>query len=302
LYLKQSDRKAAIAELRRSLKVSFETSSDEEGYANKRYADIVYLAQLLTQDRDFEGAAELYEFQLRFHPASASLHYGYGNVLFRMRRLAEASREYRAVLEEQPELSLVHRNLGICLATEKDTDGAIAEYRQAQETEPDDRTIRILLGDALLQKGELNGAMEQYQEAIARNPGEAAARVHLAHAFFLNNDAASAVDELERALQLKPDFPEAENELGRIYAISTDPHFRNPETALSAARRAVQSSSEPVPEFLDTLAEALLLNGQPVEALKVEEQAAQLAGANDEIQNRLERFRQAAISASANTP
>jgi tetratricopeptide (TPR) repeat protein len=199
-------------------------------------------------------------------------------------------------------LSLVHRNLGICLQTEKDTDGAIAEYRQAQETEPDDRTIRILLGDALLQKGRLNDAMEQYQEAIARNPGEAAARVHLAHAFFLNNDAASAVDELERALQLKPDFPEAENELGRIYATSTDPHFRNPATALSAARRAVESSGEPAPEFLDTLAEALLVNGQPLEALKVEEQAAQLAGANDEIQNRLERFRQAAVSASANTP
>jgi len=56
----------------------------------------------------------------------------------------------------------------------------------------------------------------------------------------------------------------------------------------------VQSSKEPVPAILDTLAEALLINGRPQEALKTEEQAAKLAPDDHEMQSRLKHFQEAA--------
>lgn len=299
LYLQKKDRGAAIAELRRSLKVSSESSRDEATYSNERFQDIDYLAQLLGESHEFIAAGDLYESQLRFHPESISLHNSYGNVLFAARRFAEAAAEYRVALQGAPELSLVHRNLGICFAAEKKLDDAISEFRRAQETDPEDRSVRIVLGDALVQKGELNGAMEQYREVLASDPEDAVALTHLAHTFFENNDAASAVAELAHALELKPDFPEAENELARIYATSSDPQYHKPLLALAAARKAVQGSQDPVPGFLDTLAEALLQNGQPGDALKAEEQAAVLDQEDPARQNRLVRFRQAALSASA---
>jgi Flp pilus assembly protein TadD len=51
---------------------------------------------------------------------------------------------------------------------------------------------------------------------------------------------------------------------------------------------------------LDTLAEALLLNGQPAEALNTEQQAAALDPKNPEMQTRLAHF-QAACSPSSAT-
>jgi tetratricopeptide (TPR) repeat protein len=302
LYLRQNDRKSAIAELRRSLKASSDASKEEASYANERFQDIVYLAQLLTENRDYDGAAGLYALLLRFNPDAASLHNSYGNVLFAERHFANAIAEYRAALQFQTDLPAVHRNLATCLAAQKDLDAAISEFRLALETDPDEPNTRILLGVALGQRGDLNGAMDQFQQVIANDPGDPLAHTQLAHTYFLNNDSSSAIAELKLALELRPDFLPAENELARIYAISPDPHYRNPGAALSLARHASQSSKEPSPAFLDTLAEALLLNGQPVEALKTEEQAAKLAPDDQDIQTRFARMQQAATTASSSLP
>jgi tetratricopeptide (TPR) repeat protein len=302
LYLQQNDRKSAITELRHSLKVSFDASPDEVSYANARFQDIDFLAVLLTENREFDAAAALYALLLRHNPDSAYLHNNFANVLFAERRFSEAILEYRAALRFQPDISSVHHNLAVSLAAQHDLDGAISEYRLALDKDPDETNSRLSLGVALGQKGDLNAAMNQFQLAIAKNPADAAAHTHLAHAFFLNNDSPSAIAELHHALELKPNFPAAENELAWIYATSVDPHYRNPAAALSLVRHAAQSAKEPAPAFLDTLAEALLVNGQPFEALETEQQAATLAPDDLNIQSRLSRFQQAALSASSSHP
>jgi tetratricopeptide (TPR) repeat protein len=60
------------------------------------------------------------------------------------------------------------------------------------------------------------------------------------------------------------------------------------------ARKAVSLSREPNASYLDTLAEALLLNGQPAEALAYEQQAIKLEPDNIEYQSRIARFETAA--------
>jgi TPR repeat protein len=62
------------------------------------------------------------------------------------------------------------------------------------------------------------------------------------------------------------------------YATSADPAIRNPAAALECARKAVNLQPDhPNPNHLDTLAEALYINGQPEEAVKTEQQAIALA-------------------------
>jgi tetratricopeptide (TPR) repeat protein len=301
LYLQQNDRTSAIAELRRSLKASSDSAANEMDFVNARLRDLDRLAHLLTDTRQFEAATQQYAYLLRFKPDDSVLHNNLGNVLYAQRRCDEASEQYREALRLQPDLPDAHHNLANCLLVTRKTDDAIAEYRQTLELDPDRLESRSMLGTAYVQKGELNSAIEQFQQVLEEEPENAAALVSLGHACYMNKDLPSAVTAFKRALSLKPGFPAAENELAWLYATASDPNFRNSAEALTLARHAVQTSPQPVPEILDTFAEALLLNGQSAEALKIEEQAATLAPGNSGIQSRLPRFRHAAQQ-SANPP
>jgi tetratricopeptide (TPR) repeat protein len=159
-----------------------------------------------------------------------------------------------------------------------------------------------MLGAALSTKGELNSAIEHFQQVLATDPENTFALANLGHAYYLNKDYSSAIAMLRHALSLKPDYLSAENELAWIYASAEDPNFRDPAQALRLARHAVQTSPEPAPTILDTLAEALLLDGQPVEALHTEEQASKLAPANPRFRARLTHFREAVQCAAAIKP
>jgi tetratricopeptide (TPR) repeat protein len=70
--------------------------------------------------------------------------------------------------------------------------------------------------------------------------------------------------------------------------------LRDAKQALVLARQAVANSPQPNAAFVDTLAEALLINGQPEEALKYEQQALEMEPQNRELQSRLPRFQEAA--------
>lgn len=302
LYLARHDRKSAIAELRRSLKASSLAVPEDATYVNSRLPDLDRLAHLLTDNGEFDAAAEQYSFLLRFKPDSSVLHNNLGNVFYAERHCDQATREYREAVRLQPDLPDAHHNLANCLLAMKNTDEAIAEYHQTIELDPDRFQSRLMLGAALTQKGELNAAIEQFQQILAQDPENADALASLGHAYYLNKDIPSAILELKHALVLNADFPAAENELAWIYATAADPKFRDPAQALVLARKAVQSSPQPVPAILDTLAEALLLNAKPVEALATETQAASLDPQNAELQSRLTHFRQAANSPVSPTP
>jgi tetratricopeptide (TPR) repeat protein len=298
LYFKRRERKAAIAELRRSLKASAAAAVDEESFVDKRLFDIDELAQLLTGNKEYAAAAEQYVLLLRFKPDWATLHNNLGNVFYAQRRIDEAVREYREALRLQPDLSDAHHNLANCLLMRHDADGALKEYQETLELEPGQFNSRVMIGISLMEKGEIASAIGQFKTLLEEQPGDPKLQFLLGHAYYVNKDLASAVPELRQSLRIRPNDAYTENDLARIYATSTDPQFRNPTEALALAERAAQSSEEREPQILDTLAEALLMNGHAEEALKTEEQAAKLAPDDPEIQSRLKHFLEAARNAS----
>jgi tetratricopeptide (TPR) repeat protein len=111
-------------------------------------------------------------------------------------------------------------------------------------------------------------------------------------------DEPDAINELKRALEIQPNSAQAVNHLAWIYATADDRKLRNPREALALARRAVESSPQPNAAFLDTLAEALLSNGQAGEALTIEKQAFEINPQNPEVRTRLDHFREAAEQAT----
>ncbi|MCU1243341.1 MAG: hypothetical protein JWO71_4067 [Candidatus Acidoferrum typicum] len=298
LYLAGQDRKSAIAELRRSLKASSDAIPDQAQYVESRIEDLDRLGHLLFDNGEADAAAQQYTFLLRFMPDSSVLHNNLGNVLFGQRRCEDASREYREALRLQPDLADAHHNLANCLFMAKKADDAIAEYQQTLELDPSKYQTQMMLGAAFLQKGYINDAMEQFQKVLTEHPEDAEVRMLLGHSYYLHKELSSAIVELKHALAIKPNFPQAENDLAWIYATAEDLNLRNPSEALRLAKHAVDNSPRPAPEILDTLAEALLQNGQPAEALKTEHQAVSLDPKNPEMQSRLARF-QAAYSGSS---
>jgi tetratricopeptide (TPR) repeat protein len=302
LYLENEDRKSAIAELRRSLKASSVTFNDQAKFVDARFQDLERLAHLLKENREFDAAAEQYRNLLRYKPDWATLHNDYGNVLLDQHRLEEGMGEYNEALRLNPEDPAAHHNLGLCLTLKKNLDGAIAEFRKSLELDPDDPGTQIFLGAALGQKGDLNAAIEHFRAVIEKDPKNPEAHVNLAYALYLLKDIPGSIHELKLTLELKPDSAFALNHLAWIYATAADRKLRNPAEAVVLARRAVQSSREPNAAFIDTLAEALLVNGQAAEALATEQRAAELDPQNAEVQSRLARFREAAHKVVSTKP
>lgn len=302
LDLDHKDSQGAIEELRRSLNASAAYFPDESGLVQTRLPDETELAELLRQNHELDAAVEQYSYILRFQPDNAGVHNDYGNVLLDQNRLDEAIGEYNEALRIDPQMATAHHNIGICLARRKDLDGAVTEFRQALELNPDEPHSRVFLGFALGQQGDLNAAKDQFRQALEKNPKDPDTHAALGMAMYQLKDTPGAIKELKLALDLQPDSPEAENNLAWIYATTDDLKLRNPSEALVLARRAVDSSPAPNPAFLDTLAEALLLNGKPAEALALENQAIKLDPQNPDLQARLPRFRDAASKLVASKP
>lgn len=86
------------------------------------------------------------------------------------------------------------------------------------------------------------------------------------------------------------------NNAAWLYATSVHKGARDPAKALELATRAVEITHRRSASFLDTLAEALLLNGRPTEALAVEMEAAALDPENPELKKRVDFFQNAQIS------
>jgi membrane associated rhomboid family serine protease len=87
---------------------------------------------------------------------------------------------------------------------------------------------------------------------------------------------------------------ESLNNVAWEYATSTDDAIRNPAAALDYARKAVALQKDhPNPNHLDTLAEALYVNGQPQEAVTTELQAIALAPPETKgiFEKRLEKYK-----------
>jgi len=221
------------------------------------------LADLLKENRELEASAEQYLYLLRFNPDYVKLHNEYGQVLVELRRL----------------------------------DQAISEFRQAVNLNPEDAQSQIFLGTALAQNGDLDGAREQFQEVVAKNPEDLRTREQIGYAYMQLKDEPDAINELKRALEIQPNSAQAENNLAWIYATADDRKLRNPREALALARRAVEDSPQPNAAFLDTLAEALLLNGQAGEALTIEKQAFEINPQDSEMRSRLDHFHEAAEQA-----
>jgi membrane associated rhomboid family serine protease/Tfp pilus assembly protein PilF len=171
---------------------------------------------------------------------------------------------------------------------------AVRWFRDAVTYQPRMPDYWYDLGFAYQGLGDLRTAVGAYRRAA--NLGSASAQYYLGQLYEtgvggLPKDSTQALYWYRKAAD--QNNVEALNNVAWAYATSTDPAIRNPATALEYARKAVDLGKDhPVPYHLDTLAEALYVNGQYEDAAKTEEQAIALASAENKnvFEKRLEKY------------
>jgi Zn-dependent protease with chaperone function len=129
---------------------------------------------------------------------------------------------------------------------------------------------------------------------IERDPHQAQPRRLLGDVYYEDGSLDLAQNEYEIALALAPNDPEIMNNLAWTLVTKENPSLRDKSRALVLAERAAEI--KPAAHILDTLAEALYVNGRFEEALAVGNQAMEKVGPKDDqahFEKQLEKFEQA---------
>ena len=207
------------------------------------------------------------------------------------------------LLDVTPELASAHVLVASRYLQAGMLENCVSEFEEAIRLEPDNPVLHGQLAELYLSRRNAEGEISERREVVRIVPYGFGERLALAHALQNRDRTDEVIFEWRDYLALVPDSPNAANELAWIYATSPDPRYQDRAQALALARQAAQASKEPA--ILDTLAEALLINGNPEEALELEEQAAELAPNDPQMQARLKRFEEAERQAeeqAAKTP
>jgi tetratricopeptide (TPR) repeat protein len=115
----------------------------------------------------------------------------------------------------------------------------------------------------------------------------------------VKDDAGKTLDVLKQNVETATagTAPGAMNNLAWFYCTIPYSEMQNRTEALRLARLAVEATGGDTAFILDTLAEAQLVNGRATEALATEEKALAVDPDDIEMQERMERFRDAAADA-----
>jgi tetratricopeptide (TPR) repeat protein len=212
--------------------------------------------------------------------------------------LDKALADFNRVLEMRPNYGKVYFNRGEIYYSKGDPAKAIAEYGQAIRYGYPDSVVYTRRGATYWEQGDANRALADYNQAIARNSGDYEALTLRGEAHYAGGRPAEALRDYQRAMTLNGKYPFVFQSAAWLRATSSTAQYRNAESALRNAQRAIELGGDGA-RFWRTLAAAQARNGQFAEAIDTAKKALEKAkGAKDqqteeELLNRmLESFQQ----------
>jgi len=137
-------------------------------------------------------------------------------------------------------------------------------------------------------------AEEFVEAAIEKNPKNAELYDLLGDAALINKHYQKAIYAFTMSMHIQPDNAEVMNNLAWLYATCEQEELRNPEKALTLAKKAAKLQSKHY--ILDTLAEAYYVNGYFEEAVELAERVIQMDLKDPtHYQKQLKKFRKALL-------
>jgi tetratricopeptide (TPR) repeat protein len=175
--------------------------------------DMLVKAQADIDNKDYAGAAELYEAYLAKRPQDAQIHFQLGYAYTALQRNDDARAEYQKAADFDPEMSAAFLNLGLS-ELDKSPAAAVAPLERAVELMPDQARPELYLASALAASGQTNEAIVQYRAAEKIDANDFDTHYGLAAALEKTNQLADAEREFRAAIALKPRDPASHLNLG----------------------------------------------------------------------------------------
>lgn len=218
-------------------------------------------------------------------------------------RLSEAQSDFEQVIRLKPDFPLGWFNRGELHYLRGQWQAAITDYDQALRHKGDDAPMLTARGHAHYRKGDFRAALDDFARALRVDPRHAPALTHRAVLYAELGRYPQAADDFRAAIRLEPQSAQAYQGAAWLMATCPDSRYRDPATAVEAARKALDLAKVEHYRFHDTLAAALAAAGQFDEAVAEQQKAVALAdeaidGEPDaqlvrELQQRLRLYQQA---------
>jgi len=171
---------------------------------------------------------------------------------------------------------------------------AIREYSQALRLSPGSPAAQLGLAAAYARDGQQDKARGLLEAIVGKDPRTSETQLMLADLCAQQKLYPEAIQHYQKAIRLKPDSATARNNLAWLLATADDAQYRNPAEALALAQQAVKLSHWKEPTFIDTLAEALYVNGEYQQAVETQKKALALDPGDKTMQQHMARFQKAA--------
>ena len=244
-----------------------------------------------------EEGINAYRNALHLEPAYAEAHNNLATALGQSGKMDEAVREFNESLRLKPDDAGAENNLAIILGRANRLDEAADHFSKAIRLDPQSAGTRFNLGNLYMNHGRPDDALAQYSEAIRLRPAFVDAHCNAALILQSQGNMADAVRHYKAALRVKPDHVPAMNSLAWIYATSSDASFQYSADAVRLAEAACKLTGYKEGDALDTLAAAYAAAGRFPDALRVANQALEVAISSGQVQmagfirNRIELYR-----------
>jgi predicted O-linked N-acetylglucosamine transferase (SPINDLY family) len=198
------------------------------------------LALIYAVNGDIKSAKDNFEKVIEINPANSGAFSNLGNCYTELADLKRALACFEKAIEINPQLVDAHYNLGNTLCRMNRQVEAISSYLKAQILSPDSPHINFNLANSYGLEGQYVEALEIYKRiepVYADNPNYC---LYIGCTYFSLRNFQKASEWFLRALSLKEIFPEAYNELARLYTF-IGKHTEAMDNYLKAAQQAPDS-------------------------------------------------------------
>ena len=205
-------RVVSVAELRQSVPLP----------AKKQYE----LALKRVNKSDFVQAAAHFEQALAIYPDYLAARNDLGAQCLKLKRVDEAERHFRMVLEKDPKNLYATFNLGLVRIERRDYADAISQLGLALAIDSAWSTAHLWLGFAFLEMGDLPAAERELTKALVMGGADCvAAHYHLARAYMMRGDTKEASRAIRAYLEEAPrgEYEKDARELAKRLPVDAKP-------------------------------------------------------------------------------
>ncbi len=188
------------------------------------------------QQRDFQGAQELFEKIVAQDPKYPGAHFNLGMAMGARRDLPGAMAQFRKEEEASPKDPRAYQILAVYLIQTGKNDEAADEWRKLLKMDPENRTAASALGGLLYRSGKYGEAAGVLEAAVKAAPDSPGLLMQLGTAYLKTGESDKAVARFQDLMEQKKDDPATLNDVSYMLAdnkVKLDLAQKYGESALS---------------------------------------------------------------------